>query len=317
MKSAGADFIEEEITMKIFMTGGTGFVGSILTPKLTRPGHEVTILTRKIREGHPLPSGVTYLEGNPTEKGDWQERAASHDAAINLDGTSIFTRWSDSAKEAMRESRIRTTENLVEALGARKDEKTTLLSTSAVGYYGFCEDEELTEDSPPGEGFLASLSEAWEQAALKAQDFGARVVLLRFGIVLGEKGGALAKMVPLFKGYMGSPLGGGRQWFSWIHAQDLADIFPFVLDHETLSGPVNCTAPHPVRNREMTDLLGEVLGKATFMPAVPGFMIKMVLGEFGSVLLQGQKVLPRKLLEAGFQFSFPELKEALDDLLGE
>jgi uncharacterized protein (TIGR01777 family) len=303
--------------MKIFMTGGTGFVGSILIPKLTQTGHEVTILTRKVREGQPLPSGVSYLEGNPTEKGAWQERVAAHDAAINLAGTSIFTRWSDSAKKGMRESRILTTENLVEALGARKDKKTAFLSTSAVGYYGFCGDEELNEESSPGEGFLASLSEAWEQAALKAQDFGARVVLLRFGIVLGRNGGALMKMLPLFKWYLGSPLGSGKQWFSWIHEQDLADIFRFVLDHENLSGPVNCTAPHPVRNREMTTLLGDVLGKATFMPAVPGFVIKMVLGEFGSVLLQGQKVLPGKLLEAGFHFSFPELKGALEDLLRE
>jgi uncharacterized protein (TIGR01777 family) len=316
MKSAVADFMEE-VTMKIFMTGGTGFVGSILAPRLTQAGHEVTILTRKVREGQPLPSGVSYLEGNPAEKGAWQERAAAHDAAINLAGTSIFTRWSDSAKKAMRESRILTTENLVEALGARQDKKTALLSTSAVGYYGFSGDEELHEESPPGEGFLASLSEAWEQAALKAQDFGARVVLLRFGIVLGRHGGALVKMVPLFKWYIGSPLGSGKQWFSWIHEQDLADIFRFVLDHENLSGPVNCTAPHPVRNREMTTLLGKVLGKATFMPPVPGFMIKMVLGEFGSVLLKGQKVLPAKLLQAGFHFSFPEMKGALEDLLRE
>jgi len=301
--------------MKIFMTGGTGFVGSTLTPKLTRAGHEVTILTRRVREGRPLPSGVSYVEGNPTEKGDWQERAAAHDAAINLAGTSIFTRWSDSAKKAMQESRVLTTQNLVEALGARKDKKTALLSTSAVGYYGFCGDEDLREESPPGDDFLASLTETWEQAALKAQDFGARVVLLRFGIVLGRNGGALMKMVPLFKWYLGSPLGSGKQWFSWIHEQDLADVFPFLLDHENLSGPVNCTAPHPVRNREMTPLLGDVLGKATFMPAVPGFMIKTVLGEFGSVLLRGQKVLPAKLLQAGFQFSFPELKGALEDLL--
>ena len=301
--------------MKIFMTGGTGFVGSTLTPKLTQAGHEVTLLTRTVRKDKPLPSGVSYLEGNPTEKGPWQESVAAHDAAINLAGTSIFTRWTESAKKAMRESRILTTENLVEALAARKDKKTTLLSTSAVGYYGFCGDEELHEESPRGEGFLASLSEAWEQAALKAQDFGARVVLLRFGVVLGRDGGALMKMVPLFKWYLGSPLGSGKQWFSWIHVQDLADVYRFLLDHQNLSGPVNCAAPHPVRNREMTTLLGEVLGKATFMPAVPGFMIKMVTGEFGSVFLRGQKVLPGKLLEAGFRFSFPELKGALEDLL--
>jgi uncharacterized protein (TIGR01777 family) len=300
--------------MKIFMTGGTGFVGSALTMKLTQAGHEVTLLTRTVRTDRPLPKGVSYLEGNPTEKGPWQEEVALHDAAINLAGTSIFTRWSDSAKKAIKESRILTTENLVEALTPRKGKETTLLSTSAVGYYGFCGDEELDEKSPRGEGFLASLSDAWEQAALKAQDSGARVVLLRFGVVLGRNGGALMKMVTLFKWYLGSPLGSGQQWFSWIHEQDLAAIHVFLLDRKELAGPVNCTAPRPVRNREMTTVLGDVLGKPTFMPAVPGFMIKMITGEFGSVFLQGQRVLPKKLLEAGFRFSFPDLKGALEDL---
>lgn len=303
--------------MKIFMTGGTGFVGSTLIPNLVQSGHELTILTRHAKKGQSLPKGVSYLEGNPAEKGAWQESVAAHDAAINLAGGSIFTRWSDSAKKAMRESRVLTTENLVEALAARKDKKTTLLSTSAVGYYGFRGDEELYEGSSRGEGFLASLSDAWEQAALKAQDFGARVVLLRFGIVLGRQGGALTKLVPLFKWCLGSPLGTGKQWFSWIHEQDLADIHGFVLNQESLSGPVNCTAPQPVRNRELTTILGHVLGKPTFMPAVPAFLIKLTLGEFGSMLLQGQKVLPGKLREAGFHFSFPELKRALEDLLQE
>jgi uncharacterized protein (TIGR01777 family) len=301
--------------MKIFMTGGTGFVGSTLTTKLTQAGHEVTLLTRTLRKDRPLPKGASYLEGNPTAKGPWQDKVALHDAAVNLAGTSIFTRWSDTAKKAMKESRILTTENLVEALAARKGKETTLLSTSAVGYYGFCGDEELDEESPHGEGFLASLSDAWEQAALRARDSGARVVLLRFGVVLGRNGGALMKMVPLFKWYLGSPLGSGEQWFSWIHQQDLVAIHLFLLDRKELAGPVNCTAPAPVRNREMTTVLGDVLGKPTFMPAVPGFMIKMVTGEFGSLFLKGQRVLPKKLLEAGFRFSFPDLQGALEDLL--
>lgn len=303
--------------MKIFMTGGTGFVGSTLTKELTQAGHEVTLLTRTARKDRSLPTGASYLEGNPTEKGPWQDKVTLHDAAINLAGTSIFTRWSDSAKKAIKDSRILTTENLVEALTTREGKETTLLSTSAVGYYGFCGDEELDERSPRGEGFLASLSDTWEQAALKAQDSGARVVLLRFGVVLGRNGGALMKMVPLFKWYLGSPLGSGGQWFSWIHEQDLAAIHLFLLDRKELAGPVNCTAPRPVRNREMTTVMGDVLGKPTFMPAVPGFIIKMVTGEFGSVFLKGQRVLPKKLLEAGFRFSFPELKGALENLLHE
>jgi uncharacterized protein (TIGR01777 family) len=314
MKSAVADFMKE-FTMKIFITGGTGFVGRSLTTRLLEVGHELTILTRSLRNVHPLPPGASYLEGDPTKEGAWQESLAEHDATINLAGASIFRRWTDAAKQVMRESRILTTSHIVEALTARRPKQTRLLSASAIGYYGFHEDEALDEQSPPGEGFLADLAGEWESAALKARESGVRVVLTRFGVVLGEGGGALEKMIPLFKWWLGSPLGSGKQWFSWIHRQDLVNAFAFLLEHDEISGPVNCTAPRPVRNEEMTKILGEVLGKPTFMPAVPGFVLGAVLGEFGSMILKGQKVLPKKLKDSGFPFRFPELKGALEDLL--
>jgi NAD dependent epimerase/dehydratase family enzyme len=249
-------------TMKIFMTGGR----------------------------------ATYVEGDPTEKGAWQESVAEHEVIINLAGASIFRRWSATAKEIIRDSRVDTTQNLVEALAVRKGKETLLLSTSAIGYYGLQEDEGLIEESPAGDNFLASLAQEWEAEALKAEAYGARVALLRFGIILGRNGGALGQMVPLFNLWLGSSLGSGEQWFSWIHEED--------------------TAPNPVRNMDLTRALGEVLGKPTFMPAVPGFMIRMVMGEFGSVLLEGQKVLPKRLLDTGFLFKFPKIKKALGDLLG-
>jgi uncharacterized protein (TIGR01777 family) len=302
--------------MKIFMTGGTGFVGTALTKKLTQERHQITILTRTLIEDSPFPKGVTYLEGDPTEKGVWQETVAEHEVVINLAGASIFRRWSETTKELIRDSRIHITRNLVDALAPRKGKETLLLSTSAIGYYGFHGDEELGEDSAPGDGFLASLAKEWESAARKAEAFGAKVALLRFGVVLGKDGGALKQMVPLFNMYLGSPLGHGEQWFSWIHEEDLARIYSYLITERNVSGPINCTAPNPVRNVDLTKTLAEVLGKPAFLPAVPGFMLRLIMGEFGSVVLEGQKVLPNRLLDRGFRFKFPKIKGALQDLLG-
>ncbi|MCF8129987.1 MAG: TIGR01777 family oxidoreductase [Deltaproteobacteria bacterium] len=301
--------------MRVFMTGGTGFVGSMLTKSLVKKGHGVTLLTRKIKKDRPVPNGVFLVEGDPTEPGSWQEKVPGHEILINLAGASIFRRWSEAEKRLIRDSRIQTTTHLVNALKPRKGVKTTLLSTSAVGYYGFHGDEVLNEDAPAGTDFLATVAREWEAAAMSAKEMGVRVVLCRFGIVLGSGGGALGEMVPLFKKGLGSPLGSGDQWFSWIHRMDLARIFLFLLEREDLSGPINCTAPEPVRNKELTKALAKVLEKPTFMPSVPGFVIRMVKGEFGNVLLKGQRVMPEKLLRAGFQFQYPDISSALRDLL--
>jgi uncharacterized protein len=301
--------------MKVFITGGTGFVGTTLTLKLAEEGHEVTLLTRSIKSHPAALHGVSYVEGDPTQKGPWQEKVADQDVVINLAGASIFMRWNDAAKKRIWDSRIQTTKNLVEALSARKDKEVHLFSTSAVGYYGFHEDEVLDESSPSGEGFLAALSREWESAALKAKDYGVHVILMRFGIVLGRRGGALQQMIAPFKWWVGSPLGSGNQWFSWIHELDLVGIFLYLIKQKKMDGAVNCTAPNPVINRELTRVLGEVLDKPTFMPAVPGFVMNLMLGEFGSVLLKGQRVVPKKLLDAGFRFAFPDLRSALKDLL--
>lgn len=301
--------------MSVFMTGGTGFVGSTLTQKLIQKGHRVTLLTRKIKEDRAVPKGVRMLEGDPAKPGPWQDRVADHDIIINLAGASIFSRWTEAEKKRIRDSRILTTRHLVQALTARQGKKTALLSTSAVGYYGFCGDEALDEESHSGDDFLATLSRDWEREALKAESLGVRVVLCRFGIVLGKKGGALGEMVPIFKKGLGSALGSGMQWFSWIHEQDLIRIFLFLMERDDFKGPFNCTAPDPVRNKDLTKALAGALGKPAFMPAVPAFIIRMVKGEFGSVLLKGQKVIPEKLLKAGFQFQYPRLQGALENLL--
>ena len=302
------------VCMKIFITGGTGFVGSHLTSRLLQEGNEVTILTRSVRGPEKGTAGISYVQGDPTRKGPWQEAIGNHEVIINLAGASIFSRWTEEQKKAIRESRIHTTRNIVEGILSPAAEKITLFSTSAVGYYGFCGDEELIEDSPPGKDFLSRLAVEWEGEALKAKEKRMPVVLMRFGIVLGEKGGALGQMIPLFKKYIGGPIGSGKQWFSWIYIQDLADAIVFLTKHPEISGPVNMCSPNPVRNRDLAKSLGKALHRPSFL-AAPGFMVKWVLGEFGSVILQGQRVIPRKLLDHGFVFQYPEIDKALQSIM--
>jgi uncharacterized protein (TIGR01777 family) len=300
--------------MKILITGGTGFVGTQLTSRFIRDGNEVTILTRSRKGPEKGPAGISYLQGDPTQKGPWQEAIQDHDAIINLAGASIFATWTEEYKKVLRESRISTTRNIVEGVPSDPSKKIALFSTSAVGYYGFCGDEELAEESPHGEDFLAQMAVEWEGEALKAKDKGALVVITRFGIVLGEKGGALSQMIPLFKKYIGGPIGSGKQWFSWVHIKDLAEAFVFLTKHPEISGPVNVCSPNPVRNRDLAKALGRALHRPSSLPA-PGFMVKLVLGEFGSVILEGQKVIPKKLLKNGFVFQYPDIEKALQSIV--
>ncbi|MDD2903712.1 MAG: TIGR01777 family oxidoreductase [Syntrophales bacterium] len=300
--------------MKVFMTGGSGFVGTYLSRELARQDHEITILTRKERPPQPEETRIRFLSGDPTKEGPWMEAAPEHDWIINLAGASIFTSWTGEKKREIHDSRILTTRNLVAAL-EKGDRHQLFCSTSAIGYYGDRGDEELYEDSPPGDDFLSRLAQEWEGEALKAQELGIRVVVTRFGIVLGKGGGALQQMSRAFKMFLGGKIGSGEQWFSWIHQEDQARAFLFVKDHPEIAGPVNFTSPNPVRNRELTKALGRALGRPTFMTA-PAFMVRWIMGEFGEVILTGQKVLPRRLLEAGFEYRYPDIDQALRNLLG-
>ncbi len=301
--------------MRVFITGGMGFVGRNLTRVLSANGHGVTVLDRSIQKGRPVAEGVSRVEGDSTQSGPWQEELAEHNVVINLAGASIFQRWNSETKKAIRDSRILTTRNVVEALATRKGKETHFFSTDAVGYYGFHGDEVLDENNPPGTDWLAQVGAEWEAEALKARDHGARVVITRFGLVMGRNGGVLGQLVSLFKRYLGTRLGGGNQWFSWIHEQDLANIFLFLLERKDIEGPVNCTAPNPVRNKELTRILADVLGKPVIMPFAPGFALRLILGEFANIIIEGQRVVPKRLLDSGFEFKFPALKEALQHLL--
>ncbi len=300
--------------MKIFITGGTGFIGKRLVERFSEERHQTTLLTRRGNLKRDLPRGVTILRGDPMQEGDWQNEVANQDVVINLAGASIFARWTEESKKEIRDSRILTTRHLVAAM--KKNRPHTLVSASGVGYYGGSSGDEIfTEDSTLGSGFLAQLSRDWEEEAGRAGENGARVVCTRFGVVLGENGGALGQMIPLFKKFLGGPLGRGNQWFSWIHREDLVAAFLFLLDHPEISGPVNFTSPNPVRNRELAEALGEVLGRPSFL-AVPGFMLKLILGEFGSMLLEGQRVIPQKLLRNAFPFQYPDIRSALAQIVG-
>lgn len=300
--------------MKIFVTGGTGFFGSTLTKTLMRKGHHITVLTRSSKHRHSSTEGVDFIEGDSTRPGAWQNKVPKHHTIINLAGASIFSPWNKKTKQRIFNSRIRTTQNLVSSLQKSRGETTSLLSASAVGYYGFRGDEKVEENNPSGDDFLATLCANWEKEAEKAREFGVKVTLCRFGIIMGDEGGALALMRKVFALHLGSQCGNGRQWFSWIHEQDLAHIFLFLLEEKQVEGPLNCTSPHPVQNKELTKIISEALGKPVILPPIPGFALKLILGEFAQILLKGQRVIPKRLLEAGFRYRFPHLREALKNL---
>jgi hypothetical protein len=298
--------------MKIFMTGGTGFVGRTLSRRLTDIGHTITILTRSKSKVTDTEL-VRFVEGDPKTPGDWQRAVPGHDAVVNLAGTSVFAKWTPEYKQSLRDSRILTTRHIVEAL-PEDASAVTLISTSGLGYFGFTGAEKLAEDAPPGDDFLARLAQDWEAEAKKAETKGARVVMARFGVVFGRGGGALEQMTLPFKFFMGGPVGSGRQWVSWIHMEDLCNAIVFCLDNTEIHGPVNFSAPEPVTNKELSQTIGKVLSRPSFIPA-PAFMIKLVLGEFGSVILEGQRAIPKALLDHGFEFTYPDVESALRDIL--
>lgn len=297
--------------MKVAITGGSGFVGSCLSRQLLDAGHEVLSLGTRAVYQFSDHRAFTYQPADTTQPGDWQKGIADADVIYNLAGRTIFQRWTKRYKQQIYDSRILTTRHLVAALTPAS--RKVLVSTSAVGYYGDCGDTELTEASPPGNDFLAGLSRDWEAEAGGAEAKGTRVAIARFGVVLGTGGGALAKMVPAFRAFAGGPLGTGRQWFPWIHMHDLVGALEFLAFSQSLSGPFNLTAPNPVRNKAMAAALGKVLGRPAVL-AAPAFMLKLAMGELSGALLGSQRALPYKLLEAGYDFTFPGIEAALENL---
>lgn len=293
--------------MKILVTGATGLVGSELVPALEGNGHEVLRVSRSERDGGQFVRWDPY-GGFADEE---LAKIEGVDAVVHLAGESIAEYWSEEKKKKLRQSRVEGTKTLVEALAGLKSPPKVLVSASAVGYYGSRGDEKLDEESEPGEGFLPEICLDWEAEARKAEAFGARVVTPRIGIVLAKDGGALAKMITPFSFGLGGTVGGGDQWMSWISLTDLVRVLQFLINNDRISGAVNATSPNPVTNKEFTDTLGTVLNRPTIIP-VPGFGIKLLFGEMGErLLLEGTRVYPKRLADAGFKFEYPELEAAL------
>jgi uncharacterized protein len=300
--------------MRVFITGGTGMIGSRLVARLRERGDAPVLLTRRPDAARAsLGPEVALVEGDPTRAGRWMDEAAGCDAVINLAGENLFNkRWSDAFKQVMRDSRVRSTENVVAAMTRNPQTGKVLVNASAIGYYGPHGDEELTEDTPPGTDYLARLCVEWEEATRPAQAAGIRVALVRVGIVLAREAGALSKLLTPFKLGGGGPVGSGRQWMSWIYHEDMTELFLLALDNPAATGPLNGTAPKPVSNREFARALGRALHRPAIMPT-PGFMLKLMLGEVADVVLNGQRVLPRKAVALGYRFKFPEIAAALAD----
>ncbi len=296
--------------LKALITGGTGFIGSHLTKQLD---HSVILTRRRMKETDRY--GNRYVQWDPA--GDLDPAILNGiDMVFHLAGESIYRgRWNKAKKSRVLESRRRGTRTLVSAMVAAKTKPKVLVSSSAIGFYGDRGEEILTEDTPAGEGFLSEVCQVWEQEAMRAGQYGIRVVIVRTGIVLGNDGGALLEMLPLFKLGLGGRLGSGRQYMSWIHVKDLVRLMVFTALEPDASGPFNGTSPGPVTNKVFTAALAACLKRPAIIP-VPIPLLRLVLGEFATALVASTRAIPHKALALGFSFNFPRLNRALDNLLG-
>jgi uncharacterized protein (TIGR01777 family) len=298
--------------LQIVVAGATGFIGRPLCAALCEAGHSVVALARDpAKASGKFPGGTRILAWDLQRPGEWHRAVGESDAVVNLAGESVAAqRWTAAFKQRLVSSRIETTRAIVAAIRAAERPGMCLINASAVGYYGDRGDAIVTEQTPPANTFLGQLSVDWEARALEAEQAGARVVLLRIGIVLGEGGGALEKMVTPFRLFVGGPLGSGRQWFPWIHRDDVVGMIVWALENRQARGPLNVTAPNPVTMGEFARVLGRVLHRPAFVPA-PGFALKLLLGEFAGSLLTGQRAIPEAAQRLGYQWRYPELEAAL------
>lgn len=301
--------------MKVAIFGGTGFIGRRLTQELLANGYQVFVVSRNSgKSGANVENGLRIIQWQNSFPLSSINELKDVDVIINLSGESIGNRrWSDSVKQEIKESRIRTTKAIVSAINDGFIQPKLLINASAVGYYGPHKDEKITETDVAGQDFLAEVCREWENEVNKVVNNSTRVVSTRIGVVLGNEG-ALSRMVLPFEFYVGGPLGTGEQWLSWIHILDLTRLIRFVIEHTELNGPINATAPNPVTMREFCNILGDVLARPSWLP-IPELLLKIVLGQMSAMLLLGQRVVPKKASEAGFEFQFPKLRLALEDVL--
>jgi uncharacterized protein (TIGR01777 family) len=316
--------------MRVFIAGGTGLIGTGLVRELLARGDRPVVLSRRASaaDGRPEFRGVEVVQGDPTGPGHWQSSIDGCDAVINLAGANIFSRrWSEQVKRSIRDSRVESTAQLVRAVRAADRRPSVFVLGSAIGYYGATGDEELTESSPPGSDFMAGVCREWEEAARPVSGVGTRLAIVRTGIVLARGEGALGVMTPIFRWLPGgaAPVGSGptsilpatgRQWFSWIHLTDIVGLFLMALDRAEASGPINGTAPNPVRNVEFSRALARVLHRPFLPIGPPDALLRVVLGEVAQAVSKGQRVVPGQAVKLGYRFAFDEVGAALEDLLG-
>ncbi len=302
--------------MRVLITGGSGLIGRALAANLVRDGNEVIILSRRPGQITGLPAGVSarWWDSHKTER--WNSLVDGTDAIINLAGENISSgRWTKERKRRILESRLNAGRAVIQAVEAAVHKPHIIIQASGIGFYGPCGDEEIMEETPPGHDFLARLAVDWEASTAPLEGIGIRRVIIRTGVVLSTAGGALPRLLLPFRFFAGGRLGGGRQWFPWIHIADEVGAIRFLMENKQAEGPFNLTAPSPLTNAQFSRLLGQQLGRPTFMP-IPAFILRLLFGEMATALLDGQRAIPQRLLQLGFTFQFPEAGSVLRDLLG-
>ena len=299
--------------MRIIITGGSGLIGRALTDSAAKDGHEVIVLSRTPGAVKNLPKGARAEKWDGQSAQGWSQFIDANTAIVNLAGATISKRWTDAQKQAIRQSRIDAGQAIVAAVKAASQKPAVVVQSSAVGYYGPRGSEEIGEEAAASNDFLASVAKEWEASTAELDQLGVRRVIVRTGVVLDKRGGALPLMALPVKAFVGGPLGGGKQYLPWIHLDDEVAAIRFVIENPKASGVYNLSAPQPVTNAEFTKVLGQVLGRPTFLPT-PGFPLKIVLGEMSTLVLDGQRQMPRRLLADGFKFKFGDAAAALRDI---
>jgi uncharacterized protein len=299
--------------MKIAIAGGTGLIGKALSNYFHKNGHEVIILTRQ-KQHNSSYEGPRYISWLTTDKSSLIQELKNVEAIINLAGSTINTRWTDKGKEQIVDSRLRVVEELNRLIRELPNKPKVLINASAVGFYGTSEKQTFTESSTvAGTDFLAQTVVKWESAVKRIEEIGIRTVCCRFGVVLDSNAGALPRMVLPYRLFVGGTIGSGRQWLSWIHIQDVVRGIEFAIENNTVSGPINFTAPHPVQMKEFGKKVAAVLNRPHWLP-LPSFALKILLGEMSLLVLEGQRVLPETLLSHGFEFHYPQLLPAIENI---
>lgn len=301
---------------RIIITGATGLIGRKLSQKLFEAGHQVIVFSRNASSAkNILRKDFVYIDWDYRKNDNWIERISSADAIVHLAGINLFAkRWNKTFKEEILASRKETTKALVDAVKRSQAKPEIFVSASGVGYYGDCGDTLLDENSPVGDDFLAEVCRVWESEAAELEMAGVRRVSVRTGIVLSKEDGALKRMLLPFKLFIGGPLGNGKQWFPWIHIDDIVGIYFYAIENQNLSGAVNAASPNLCTMKEFAKTLGKVLHRPSLFQ-VPEFALKIAIGEAGKVVLMSQRVKVNKLLDSGYKFKFENLEEALRNLL--